>query len=192
MHLINSEDGFFVSLDKSLSEIDKNWGKYNGLLMTGTHAPEDIHFEGSLDLIKQAREKNIPTLGICFGLHLGAIEFARNVLKIPEANSTELDPKTKSPVIDKLPGMRVGLRPVMKRLENHWHQYKLNTEYLHLYGQEFHINMTRETDGDIAEQMTLAKHPFFVLTQYHPEYNSMSDKPHPLLIKFVQACKRTT
>ena len=190
---ITSDDGFMGSLTKALTDIDPNWSSYRGLVMTGTHAPEKINLTWALEQIRKAREEKIPTLGICFGLHMAVIEFGRTVLNLPEANTTELKKDTITPIINALPGMRVGIRPVLTSMENHWHQYKVNINYTHLLGAFFTMFLTRDPDKEeIVEYMRLEGHPFFVLTQYHPEYNSTPDKPHPVLVEFVQACKKAT
>lgn len=190
---ITSEDGFMTSLKKALDDIDPNWPTYRGLLMTGTHAPEKINLDWALNQIKKAREEGTPTLGICFGLHLSVIEYARNVLNLPEAMTTEIKKDTITPIINALPGMRVGLAPVLTNLENHWHQYKVNMAYADLLVSHFLMIVSRLPDGErVVEQMQLNGHPFFLLTQYHPEYNSTPEKPHPILVKFIEACKKAT
>lgn len=197
MQIISSTDGFRASLEKSLDDIDPKWKSYPGLLITGTHHPEDISTADALEQIKKARETGLPTLGICFGLHLGVIEFSRNVLQLADANTSELSKSTLHPVIDALPGVRVGLFPVLdlqtkiNREENHWHQYKVNKRYVELLGRFFTISAMHLPDSEqVVEEMYLSGHPHFVLIQYHPEYNSTPSVPHPLLFNFIQACKQ--
>lgn len=191
MKLIGSTDGFIASVEKAFDDIDPNWRAYKGVVITGTHAPEDMEIDDALEAIKEARQSNRPLLGICFGLHLGVIEFARNVLMLPQANSIELDKDTKLPVIDALPGIRVGIRPVNPdRMENHWHRYKVGERWIQPLTHSFKMHVTQETDGEkIVEEMFLYEHKHFVLVQYHPEYNSFPKKPHPILKNFLEACK---
>lgn len=188
MQVLRSTDGFFASIVKSLADIDPDWMKYNGLLLTGTHAPESVDVPKALNFIKQARESKMPTLGICFGLEMAVVEFARNVLNIPEATSEELDPNAAVKVIDKLPGMRCGIFPVRDALENHWHRYKVSENARKALVPYFRITMT----GEIVEELELVGHPFYFLTQYHPEYNSTPGTPHPVLKAFLDACKKAT
>lgn len=189
MEMITGPDAFKTSLEKALTEIDPLWRSYKGLILTGSHAPEKINFERILPIIQEARQNGMPVLGICFGLQIASIEFARNVLNIPEANSLEIDPNTKEPIVDKLPGMRVGIRPVLTRMENHWHQFKLNMTYVPRFQQYFQLLITKDGEEEVVEEMTLVDHPFFILTQYHPEYGSSKDNPHPVLKSFINACK---
>src|SRR3990167_2573481 len=112
---------FKTSLTKSLDEIDPLWKAYHGLIVAGTHSPKNA--DELLGKIKTARERNKPFLGICFGFQLMLIEYARNVRKIQEANTTELDEDTPWAVFTKLPETRTGAFPVtmngIKRLESH-------------------------------------------------------------------------
>lgn len=187
MKVIASKTGAFTaSLFKALSDIDRNWPKYQGLLLTGSHEPNEVQIDKVVELIRQARTENVPTLGLCFGLEMAVVEYARNILNWPKANSEEIDPKAEILVIDKLPGMRAGVRPVLDRMENHWHQYKVAEKMVPLLAKDFSIIAT----GDIVEQMKLNGHPFFVLTQYHPEYSSFPWDPHPVLAAFIEACKK--
>ena len=107
--------------------------------------------------------------------------------------TTELKKDTSTPIIDALPGMRVGIRPVFGAQENHWHQYKVNMQYAQQLNQYFTIAYTKDGDDqEIVEYMKLEGHPFCVFTQYHPEYNSKPDSPHPVLVGFIEACKKAT
>ena len=190
---LSSTDGFKVSLEKALTDIDPNWPNYDGLLISGSHKPEDVPLEHALHELKKARESGIPTLGICFGLHLGAIEFARNVLGLTEAHSEELAPNAPVKVVTKLPGMRSGIKPVgrAQRMENHWHMYRLNPTLLHAFTSAFRLECTKDSDGEVVvEEMLHTEHSFYQFVQYHPEYGSTPDKPHPVLVAFLNACKK--
>lgn len=190
MHIIKDPKGsFFASVERACDEIDPNWRQLEGLLVAGRHAIKDLNLEEALEEIRKAREAQIPTLGICFGLQLMVIEYARNVLGLVGANSTEIDPATPHPVVSKLPGFRTGIYPVGVRQESHWHQYAVNNEYLLDLSNHFRTNMT----GDVVEMMYLPKdrHPFYLGVQFHPEYQSSKENPHPVLLNFI-SCKKNT
>jgi len=167
--------------------------------------------KGKLRAIGFARQRKLPFLGICLGFQLAVVEFARNVLGYRRAGSTEFDPEARPPVIDLLPEqravaekggtMRLGASPVLlepgslaHRLygreevaERHRHRYEVNPEYideLQAAGLRF---SGRSPDGrmEIGE---LPGHPFFIASQFHPEFLSRPTKPHPLFLGFLEAC----
>jgi CTP synthase len=171
--------------------------------------------EGKIAVIKEAREKNIPYLGICYGLQLAVIEFARNVCGLNGANTTEIDPKTPHPVIDLLPEqkavtamggtMRLGAcRAVLEKnslaaqlynapeaWERHRHRYEVNPEYhdrLRAGGMKL---SGMSENGRLAEFIEIPCHPFFVATQAHNELTSRLEKPNPLFFGFVKASLST-
>ncbi|MBM3200264.1 CTP synthase (glutamine hydrolyzing) [Candidatus Woesearchaeota archaeon] len=170
--------------------------------------------EGKMKAIKYARENNIPFLGLCFGLQMAVAEFARNVCKLEGANSTEIDPKTKYPVIDILPEqknvtskggtMRLGaydayilknskvyeLYNSVKVSERHRHRYEVNPEYHKVLQEKGMLLSGTSQDGKLVEFIELPKHKFFVATQAHPELKSSLDKPAPLFYGFVKACMK--
>ena len=163
----------------------------NGIIITGSHKPLDI--ENKLDLIQLARERNIPFLGICLGLQLMAIEFSRNVLGVSDATSEEFGMGTH--VVVKMPQMRVGISPVVwyngvTSFESHWHHYKIAENIIPRLRETFWISES----GGIVEIMHLptTKHRHFVGLQFHPEYQSSKERPHPALIKFINECKKVT
>jgi CTP synthase len=168
--------------------------------------------EGKIKVIKYAREDKIPFLGICFGMQLAVVEFARNVIGLKGANTTELDPSTSHPVVDLLPEqhrveemggtMRLGAqatvlepgtkvyelysRPII--FERHRHRYEINPAYWSLlqgYGMVF---SGYSVDKRRVEFIELKDHPFFVATQAHPEFKSRPNRPSPLFYGFVRAC----
>mgnify|MGYP006278159411 CR=1 FL=1 len=167
--------------------------------------------EGKINAIKYARENDTPFFGICLGMQCAVVEFARNVLGYKDANSTEMDPKTNYPVIDIMENqkritekggtMRLGAYPchikkntrtydIYKEIdiqERHRHRYEFNNQYR----EEFIQNGMQMTgiypEGDLVEIIELEKHPFFVGVQFHPEYRSAADKPHPMFVNFVKA-----
>lgn len=159
MKLIND---FSTSVRKALSEIDPKWESYDGLIICGTHAPTEI--DKTLSLIHLARTTNTPTLGICAGLQMMAIEYSRNVLGIEDATSEEFGDGTF--VVEKMKDLVVGL----KDGESYWHNYAVRP--------------------DIFEKLVKnAMSPRFIGVQYHPEYQSSKDNKHPLLVNFINECK---
>jgi len=176
--------------------------------------------EGKIKTIKFCRENDVPYLGLCYGMQMAVIEFARNVANLKDANSTEIDPKTKNPVIHIMPGqeklikekgyggtIRLGgwpckLKPgthlakAYERFhankivsERHRHRYEFNNAYREtLEGLGLTVAGT-SPDGQIVEAVEIAKHPFFIGVQFHPEYISRPLSPHPLFVEFVKVCK---
>lgn len=171
---------FSTSVQKALSEIDPKWRDYEGLIVCGTHTP--VNTESLIGELEDAREKGIPTLGICFGMQLMAVEYARHVLGFLDATSEEITDKG-THVVEKLPDLRVGMKPVKGVNESHWHHYGVLKDWAEKLS-DFDI-----VYDDCVEEMALRGHPFYVGTQYHPEYGSSIDKPHPLLVEFIQTCK---
>lgn len=188
MLISNNHTDFYTSVLKALEEIDPKFMDYPGLIVTGSHAQTNT--EETISTLKMAREEGIPTLGICFGMQLMAIEWVRFQHQYASlANSTEINPNTPEPVIIKLPELRVGIRPVrwegQTRMESHWHNYYLNPDYINYFREDW---VLADTDK-ITEVMRLKGHPFFVGIQFHPEYQSSKHNPHPLLKQFLKACK---
>lgn len=163
---------FNTTVEKALTEIDPKWKYYHGLIVCGTHTPENPELQ--IELIKEAREKGTPFLGICFGHQLAAIEYARNVLGIEDATSEEFHKidGMGTYVVYKLSELNVGIDTVNEgdesRLESFWNNY--------------------EVRKDILDQWDKPEN--FITCQYHPEYQSSFDKPHPLLVKFIDLCKK--
>ena len=184
---MSSENDFDTSVLKALEEIDPEYHKYHGLLAVGSHTPVDLDFK--LEKLKEARENKIPTLGICLGMQMMVIEYARNILRLQLANSTEVDPKSKYQVIHKLNKLRVGIKPVIwnniKTMESHWHNYWFNNYYKDRYMEDWDMSFS----GGILEVMRLKGHPHFLGIQFHAEYQSSKEKPHPILVEFVEQCK---
>lgn len=177
MLLVKGDNDLYGSLPGALSDIDPNWERRNGVIVCGSHVSEKL--DEKLEAIRYAREHKIPFLGICFGLHLMAIEYARNVLKLA-ADSEELNPFCIHKVVRKLPNLRVGIRTVEGQSESHWHNYEISPEF---YGDFADFRITKADDG-VIEVMRLANHPFFVGVQYHPEYR----EKHPILREFLSRC----
>ncbi|TXE11906.1 CTP synthase [Seonamhaeicola algicola] len=167
--------------------------------------------EGKIDAVKFVRENNIPFLGICLGMQMAVIEFARNVLKIEGADSIEMNPETKNPVInlmeeqksitDKGGTMRLGawacnlklgslVRDIYKAetiKERHRHRYEFNSEYKAQIEKAGMIATGLNPDTGLVEIVEVPEHPWFIGVQYHPEYKSTVANPHPLFVAFVKA-----
>lgn len=181
----------------------------SGILIPGGFGYRGI--EGKVNAAQFARESKIPFFGICLGMQTAAIEFARNVCGLKKANSTEFDKDTKYPVIslleeqkkiaDKGATMRLGLyRSVLKRdtnaykaykstaiSERHRHRYEFNNKYRDLMKDKGMIFSGIYPQGNLVEIIELKDHPWFTACQFHPEFKSKPDKPHPLFRDFVRA-----
>lgn len=168
-------------------------------------------FEGKIAAIKYARENKIPFLGICLGMQCAVVEFSRNVLGLKDAHSTEMNPGTPHPVIDMMEEqkkikhkggtMRLGEYPCnltkgskaasiygkMKIAERHRHRYEFNNNYLNLFEENGMLGSGINPETGLVEIVELKNHPWFVGVQYHPEYKSTVENPHPLFVKFVKA-----
>jgi CTP synthase len=177
MEILNDFD---TTVRKALDEIDPSWEIYPGLIVCGSHAPKELA-DKVFAAIKKAREDNKPFLGLCMGFQMSLVEFARNVLGLVDANSTELDPDTTAPIIVKMPELRVGMKPVLGRMESFWHNYKFNPEYSDL----FIANGWRFVTQEVLVEGQLMGHKFFSGTQYHPEYQSTTEQPHQILKEFL-------
>lgn len=167
--------------------------------------------EGKIETVRYARENKIPFMGICLGMQMAVIEYARNVLGLENANSTEINDNTPHPVItfmedqktitDKGGTMRLGgwdceLKEGTKIFdiygtalinERHRHRYEFNNYYLDQFVNAGLILSGVNPETKLVEVIEIADHPFFVAVQYHPEYKSTVAKPHPLFVSFVQA-----
>lgn len=199
MEILND---FNTSVQKALEEINPDYKKLAGLVVCGTHSPQNV--EEILEKIKHAKENNIPTLGICMGMQLMLIAQARRDLSYDnlglkskkeklahKANSTEIDPNTPHPIIIKMPELRVGIHKTSwmgkTTMESYWHNYKFNEEYSPRL-----MNIIEYTDGiAVCCREWPGHHPFFVGVQFHPEYQSSREKPHPLLVRFLQVCGKS-
>ena len=182
----------------------------NGVVVPGGFGARGT--EGKIETIRLVRERNIPFLGLCLGLQLAIIEFARNVCGLEGANSTEIDPDTPHPVIDILPEqkevsdkggtMRLGAYPAMLKdgtlarslygakdvSERHRHRYEVNPEYHSVIAENGMVFSGTSRDGRLVEFIELPDSKFFVATQAHPELKSRLEIPAPLFYGFVKAC----
>jgi len=167
--------------------------------------------EGKVRAVQYAREQRIPYLGICYGMQMAVVEFARHVAGLERANSTEVDPGTPHPVIDLLPEqrdiadkgatMRLGAYPCTllpgskaheaydrsEVQERHRHRYEFNNDYREQLEQAGMLFSGTSPDGRLVEVVEIPEHPFFVASQFHPEFKSRPFEPHPLFEAFVRA-----
>jgi CTP synthase len=182
----------------------------DGIVVPGGFGERGI--EGKIKAINYGRLSKKPTFGICLGMQLMCVEFARNVLNLKGANSTEFDPNTPHPVIDimeeqkhieELGGtMRLGAYPcVLKEgtkvreiykkeviYERHRHRYEFNNAYRELFEKNGFVISGVSPDGRLVEVVELKDHPWFIGCQFHPEFKSKPFDPHPLFVSFIKAC----
>lgn len=184
-------------------------GKYNGILVPGGFGNRGI--EGKIETIRYARENNIPFLGICLGMQMTVVEFARNVAGIEDANSAEFDENCKNPVIHimdtqkdvtkKGGTMRLGaylckIKPDSLAYkvygkdiisERHRHRFEYNNDYKDILEKNGLICSGTSPDGSLVEIVEIPENRFFIAGQFHPEFKSRPDKPAPLFVEFVKA-----
>ena len=167
--------------------------------------------DGKIAAVKYARENHVPFLGICLGMQCAVVEFARNVLNLKDANTTEIDTNCYSPVIDMMKEqkslknmggtMRLGsykcdikkgslLEKVYTEkeiTERHRHRYEFNNKFKKQFEENGIVFSGLNTQNQLIETIEIPNHPWFVGVQYHPEYKSTVENPHPLFIGFVNA-----
>lgn len=182
--------------------------KVNGLLVPGGFGTRGL--DGKMCAIQYARENNLPFLGICLGMQMAVIEYARHVLDLRDANTTEVDTHTTYPVIDLMPDqdlenlggtMRLGkyscsltqgtisakAYQVNEIWERHRHRYEFNNDYLERFSAGGMVIAGRNQNRNLVEIVELVNHPFFVGVQFHPELKSRPNRPHPLFREFIGA-----
>ena len=193
----------------------KKLSNYDGIIVPGGFGGRGV--EGIINAIKYARVNKIPFLGLCYGMQIACVEYARNVCKMSGANTTEINPKTKYPVIDIMPEqkknlreknygatMRLGAYPASLKKdtlasraynkkdisERHRHRWEVNPEFIKPLTEQGIIFSGTSPDGRLMEimELSLKTHPFFLATQFHPEFKSRPLKPHPLFREFVKSC----
>jgi CTP synthase len=169
--------------------------------------------EGKIDAIRYARVNKIPFFGICLGMQMACVEFARNVLDMPKAHSTEMDPDTDQGVIcmmeeqkaiTQMGGtMRLGSYDCELQAdsrtatiygsttinERHRHRYEFNNDHLGAFEKAGFIPVGKNPNTNLVEIVELKDHPFYVGVQFHPEYKSTVENPHPLFVAFIKAAK---
>ncbi|MBO8156605.1 MAG: CTP synthase [Bacillaceae bacterium] len=202
---INSEHVSDSNVEELLQGAD-------GILVPGGFGDRGI--EGKIIATRYARENNIPFLGICLGMQLASVEFARNVLGLEGAHSSEIDPDTPYPVIDLLPEqkdiedlggtLRLGVYPCKLQegtkaqdayqeeivYERHRHRYEFNNYFRQQMEEKGVIFSGTSPDGRLVEIIELKDHPWFVASQFHPEFKSRPTKPQPLFREFIHAAMK--
>lgn len=204
---LDTED--YEKKPRLLSELKK----FNGIIVPGGFGQRGT--EGKIQVVKTCRTQKIPYLGLCFGMQLAVVEFARHVCGFKNANSTEINPKTKYPVIDLMEEqkkllsqkayggtMRLGayscqlspktisFKAYKKHLisERHRHRYELNNNYKEKLEQKGLVIAGINPESSLVEIIEIKNHPFFVASQFHPEFKSRPLSPHPLFREFIRAC----
>ncbi len=191
------------------SNADEILGDVDGILVPGGFGTRGT--EGKIVAVSFARTHKIPFLGICLGMQLAIVEYARNVVGLKKANSIELDPDTPDPVIALMPDqegvtdiggtLRLGAYPCVldkeskayelygrKEIsERHRHRYEVNNDYRQVFTDKGMVLSGMSPDGRIVEMIELKDHPYFIGTQAHPEFKSRPDEPHPLFAGLIKA-----
>lgn len=199
---VHSEDVTDESVSSLLGDVD-------GILVPGGFGKRGI--EGKITAIRFARENKIPFFGICLGMQMMCVEGARNLLKLEGADSSEFQPNTPHPIIDVLPEqkeiddlggtMRLGLYPCKLEpgslaaqvygedlvYERHRHRYEFNNQYREQMEQAGYLFSGISPDGRLVEIVEYKDHPWFLATQFHPEFKSRPNRPQPLFKEFVKA-----
>ena len=198
------------SSDLDEKDVHKKFESFDGVLVAPGFGERGI--EGKINAIKYVREQKIPFFGICLGMQMAVIEYARNVLQLPSANSVEMDADTPHPVIslmdeqrniaNKGGTMRLGAwacaiekNTLLHKIynsehieERHRHRYEFNDAYYEQFEKHGMIASGVNPETKLVEAIELQSHPWFVGVQYHPEYRSTVAQPHPLFVDFVKAC----
>ncbi len=208
-HKCNVNIKWIPSEELNEDNVDELLGDVSGVLVPGGFGDRGI--DGKITAIKYAREHKVPFLGLCLGMQLAIVEFARNVIGFNDAHSIELDPQTTHPVIHLMPDqdgvediggtLRLGSYPcVLDKTskayelygeetihERHRHRYEVNNYYRDDLLKAGMVLSGLSPDGRIVEMMELKDHPWFIATQAHPEFKSRPNRPHPLFNGFVGA-----
>jgi CTP synthase len=191
--------------------VAEKFAGFDGLLVAPGFGHRGV--EGKVVAVKYARENGLPFFGICLGMQMAAIEFARNVLGLKEAHSTEMNPDTTEPVIDLMDEqkkvtakggtMRLGAYPCDLKegtlaakiygkssiSERHRHRWEFNNKYLDQFENAGMIASGKNPGTGLVEIIELANHPFFIGVQYHPELKSTVENPQPIFVHFIKAAK---
>ena len=211
LHWIDSTD--FEGSAKNLDSLKQ----YDGIIIPGGFGSRGV--EGKINAIEFCRENKIPYFGLCYGMQLAVIEYARHILGLSLAHTTEVNQKTAHPVVDIMPEQKENLRQknygatmrlgqyeaiilpntLAQRaygkksvLERHRHRYEVNPAYVEQLKKAGMIFSATSPDGVLMEiaELPKEKHPFFLATQFHPEFQSSLMYPHPLFVAFLEACKK--
>lgn len=199
-----------TSVESGKTSVGKSLEGCDGVIIPGGFGNRGT--EGKLKIIEYCRKNNIPTLGICLGLQLMVVEYARNMCNLSDANSFEINPDTSSPVIDIMPEqkgiinkgatMRLGafdaelvegskvskLYNSLKISERHRHRYEVNPDFHQILKSQGLVISGSSKDGRLVEFIELNDHPFFIATQAHPELKSSLTNPAPLFLGLINAC----
>ena len=208
---VQVEIGFIDSETITPQNVEEKLKGYNGVIVPGGFGNRGI--QGKIETIRYVREHKIPFLGICLGMQMAVVEFARNVLQLEDANSEEFDGICKNPVIHimydqkeitkKGGTMRLGSYPCVinkgslaeklyqkeEIAERHRHRFEYNKNYKEKMEEAGLIASGTSPDGNLVEIVELKNHPFFIASQFHPEFKSRPDKPAPLFVGLVKAAK---
>lgn len=195
----------------SAENVAEKLSNLDGLLVAPGFGMRGI--EGKILAVKYARENSLPFFGICLGMQMSVIEYARNVLNLKDAHSTEMDSNTSNPVIDLMEQqkqvtakggtMRLGSYPcelkpgtLAEKIygkteinERHRHRWEFNNAYLNAFEESGMIASGRNPESGLVEIVELPNHPYFIGVQYHPELKSTVESPHPLFVNFIAASK---
>ncbi len=211
LHWIDSTD--FEGSAKNLDSLKQ----YDGIIIPGGFGSRGV--EGKINAIEFCRENKIPYFGLCYGMQLAVIEYARHTLGLSLAHTTEVNQKTAHPVVDIMPEQKENLRQknygatmrlgqyeaiilpntLAQRaygkksvLERHRHRYEVNPAYVEQLKKAGMVFSATSPDGVLMEiaELPKEKHPFFLATQFHPEFQSSLMYPHPLFVAFLEACKK--
>lgn len=204
---INAENVTAENVDELLQNAD-------GILVPGGFGDRGV--EGKIEAIRYARVNKVPFFGICLGMQLASVEFARNVLGMEGAHSAELNPETPFPIIDLLPEqkdiedlggtLRLGLYPCKLNdgslaqaayndgvvYERHRHRYEFNNQYRQQMEEAGFTFSGTSPDGRLVEVIEIKDHPWFLASQFHPEFTSRPNRPQPLFRDFVEAAIKNT
>lgn len=206
---VNSEE--FEKNPKSIKNLDS----YDGIIVPGGFGSRGI--EGIVSTAKYARERKIPYFGLCYGMQIATIEFARNVAMLKDANTQEINPKTPHPVVHimedqkkmveqknfggsmrlgsydcKLNPNTIAYRAYKKSTisERHRHRYEFNNKYRQKFEKLGMVISGVNPQRNLVEIIEMSNHPFFVGVQFHPEFKSRFQKPHPLFYSFIETAKQ--
>ena len=200
------------TLEKETVDLDNIFKNTKGILVPGGFGQRGV--EGKIKACKYARENNIPYLGICLGMQIAVIEFARHVCNIEDASSKEFDETCKNPIIDLMAEqkqiinmggtLRLGnyectidkstntykIYKQAKILERHRHRYEFNNKYKEELERNGLVFSGINEASNLVEIIENPNHPFFVACQFHPEFKSRPTRPHPLFDSFIEAAKK--
>ena len=209
---VGVEIGFVDSETVTEDNAKEKLSKFNGIIVPGGFGNRGI--EGKIQTVRYARENGVPFLGICLGMQMAVIEFARDVLNLKDADSLEFNEKTKNPVIHIMENqknitkkggtMRLGAYPcILKKdslasslykseeiSERHRHRYEFNNEYREKMEDKGMTFSGTSPDGQLVEIIELKAHPYFIASQFHPEFKSRPDRPQPLFAGLLNAAKK--